>query len=296
MPAVPTDADTPSTEFFTADKGLATAGLIISSPDKKAETQAILNEISRQSATQIDREQAQIRNQLEELRDNRLQRYFQGGQGQQMVQTLEAQVAAPSAPQQPASSRRPAAETPASGPVTHRQLLAPQTRSTVGSAEAYGRGAAVAGQLAPAAPQVDDYALDATAPGSQTPGTGLQQYVAKGTYSLPVTLPEGEVRLDFARSAGDAALTIWAIPQTTIRNLCATAAVIVVLLIALAIIRICPAKAAPISGKRAIVYFLLFVVSTVILGLLGLTITIIIILAAEALRARNSQRATTAAA
>ncbi len=121
---------------------------------------------------------------------------------------------------------------------------------------------------------------------------GLQQYVAKGTYSLPVTLPEGEVRIDFARPAGDARLTIWAVPQTTINNLKATAAVLAVLLVVLGIIKIWPAKAVPISAKRAIIYFLVFLVLAVTLGLLGLILSLLIIFAAEALRGASLPKTT----
>jgi len=116
------------------------------------------------------------------------------------------------------------------------------------------------------------------------------QYVAKGTYSLPVALPEGEVRLDFARSAGQAQLSIWAVPLATIRNLQATAAVVVALFIVLGIIKIWPATAAPISAKRAIIYLALFLTLTLSLGLLGLILVLLAIFAVGAIRAASLRK------
>jgi len=105
-----------------------------------------------------------------------------------------------------------------------------------------------------------------------------------------VTLPQGEVRLDFARSAaGNAQLNIWAVPQTTIKNLQATAALIAAVLIILAIIKIWPTTQPPISPIRAIIYLALFLLSTAVLGILGLAIATTIILTAEAIRAKNKQ-------
>jgi len=121
----------------------------------------------------------------------------------------------------------------------------------------------------------------------------MQQYVAKGMYSLPVTLPEGEVRLDFARSAGEARLSVWAVPTTTIRNLWATAAVLIALLIVLGLMKIWPDKPAPLSLKRAIIYVLIFAVLAGVLGLFGLIITLLIIFAAETRRAASPKNSIT---
>jgi hypothetical protein len=157
----------------------------------------------------------------------------------------------------------------------------------------YGMVMAGAG-FRPAEPQPPQ----AAAPGSGVAGEPTAtaenldqyQYVAKGTYSLPVALPEGEVRLDFARSAGQAQLSIWAVPVATIRNLQATAAVVVALLIVLGIIKIWPAGAAPISAKRAIIYLVLFLTLTLTLGLLGLILSLLTIFAVETIRAASLRK------
>jgi hypothetical protein len=158
-----------------------------------------------------------------------------------------------------------------------------------------GFGMAVAGgAFRPAEPQPPQGAAPglgvAGGPTAAAENLDQYQYVAKGTYSLPVALPEGEVRLDFARSAGQAQLSIWAVPLATIRNLQATAAVVVALLIVLGIIKIWPATAAPISAKRAIIYLALFLTLTLTLGLLGLILTLLTIFAVEAVRAASLRK------
>ena len=57
----------------------------------------------------------------------------------------------------------------------------------------------------------------------------VEAYVAKGTYSLPISLPDGQIRLDFARPAGDAELSIWAMPTKTLHALYGTIAVLIAL-------------------------------------------------------------------
>jgi hypothetical protein len=114
----------------------------------------------------------------------------------------------------------------------------------------------------------------------------MRPYVAKGIYSLPVTLPEGEVRLDFARPSGEAELSIWVVSVSTIRKLYGTLAVMVALILVLGIIKVWPKPETrrPISVKRIIVYIALLVVLTVILGLIGLLVGLFIILLSESRR------------
>ena len=80
---------------------------------------------------------------------------------------------------------------------------------------------------------------------------GKQIYTARGTYSLPVTLPgsaasgpvPGEVRLDFARPSGQAQLTLWAVPVSTIYRLYGTAGILAALLVVLAVSKVWPTSA-----------------------------------------------------
>ncbi len=290
------------------DFGKVADDLLLARSDEKADVSKLLGDLSGQSAAQIDRKQAQIRNQLDQLKDNRLQRYFQGPE--QMAQTREpidqSQVQAP-AQQQAGRSRRMGTTDADGASGLSIYSGAPESRSAAGAviqqgergkdlmeAQA-GTGYVMAGgAFRPAEPQP---------PQAAAPGSGVvagptaapeypdeYQYVAKGTYSLPVALPEGEVRLDFARSAGQAQLTIWAVPLATIRNLKATAAVVVVLLIVLGIIKIWPATAAPISARRAIIYLVLFLTLTLTLGLLGLILSLLTIFAVEAIRAASLRK------
>ena len=279
----------------TEDFGKVADDLLLARSDEKADVSKLLGDLSEQSAAQIDRKQAQIRNQLEQLKDNRLQRYFQGPE--QMAQTLEPadqfQVQAP-AQQQAGRSRR--METAGADRTPGMYSGVPESRSADGDVIEQGergKDQMMAGAgFRPAEPQP----TQAAAPGSGVAGgptvaaESLDQYVAKGTYSLPVALPEGEIRLDFARSAGQAQLSIWAVPLATIRNLQATAAVVVVLLIVLGIIKIWPATAAPISPKRAIIYLALFLTLTLTLGLLGLILILLAIFAVEAIRAASLRK------
>ena len=144
------------------------------------------------------------------------------------------------------------------------------------------------GEEAPAPPGLDMAGISVAAgeEGPRLAGTQIRPYVARGIYSLPVSLPEGEVRLDFARPAGQARLSLWAIPVSAIHGLYSALAVIAALFIALGGIKIWPhpAERRPSSVKRIIVYVLLLVVMTLIAGLLGLLISLFVILLCEAKR------------
>ncbi len=101
-----------------------------------------------------------------------------------------------------------------------------------------------------------------------------------------MSLPQGEVQLDFARPAGQAQLRLWAVPVSAIQSLYGTLAVIAALFVGLGIIKIWPhpAEGRPISVKRVVVYVLLVVVVTLIVGLLGLLVSLFAVLVCEARR------------
>jgi hypothetical protein len=136
--------------------------------------------------------------------------------------------------------------------------------------------------------ETDAYAAAAIA---EEPDVGAA-YIARGTYSLPVTLPAGQVRLDFARPMGDAELSIWAIPSRASRKLYTSLIVIIALLAALALIRIWPEPAArqPMSLNRIIIYGVVLVALALVLGLLGLLISIAAIVLIETARAVSASR------
>ncbi|MBA7609584.1 hypothetical protein ES703_16775 [subsurface metagenome] len=243
--------------------------LILESAKKADDVSNILLKLSRESAAQIEQKQEQIRGQLSELTDSRMQRHFQAGMDMAQAQVL----------------RLP----------PKRPLIGGLFRSGgyAGRYEDRARlpgGAPVAAVRAITAPEGEAaFGLD-MADISVAAGEEIRPYVARGIYSLPVSLPEGEVRLDFARPAGEARLSLWAVPVGAIHRLYSTLAVIAVLFVALGIIKIWPqiwpqpAERRPISVKRIIVYVLLLVGLTLIVGLLGLLISLFTVLVCEAKR------------
>lgn len=238
------ETDETTREELIRAKGRAAKELIAEGAEKDAEVGKILRKVTRETAAQIDRKQAQIVSQLEEFQQSRSQRHFQEQRGR--AQALRPQ----------SSLKQPQAVTgmPDSRPEAKQALDEPVQP--------------IPGDVPSLAPQE------------------MQPYVAKGIYSLPVTLPEGEVRLDFARPSGEAELSIWVVSVSTIRKLYGTLAVMVALILVLGIIKVWPKPETrrPISVKRIIVYIALLVVLTVILGLIGLLVSLFIILLSESRR------------
>jgi hypothetical protein len=128
---------------------------------------------------------------------------------------------------------------------------------------------------APAAPR------PGAASGAEAGEPAAEPYVARAVYSLPVTLPQGEVRLDFARPGGDVEISLWAVPTSTLKNLYRTLIVLVAVLIALGLVRIWPPlrRPRPLSAKRIVVYLCVLVLLGLILGLLGLLVGLLVIIA-----------------
>lgn len=287
--------------------------------DDKKLAEKMLSDLSKESAAQIDRKQVQIREQLSELADNRAQRYFYSQESQRQMTQVQAKRS--SGLEQQVQQAQPGGTI-----VAHGQGVA--SRSSVGGyggglysmGEYGGRARGQAGGE-PAAARQPTESYVTTSPRSGRPvlgditvvngqvrtgddnlfteldvtkgeklGEGLQPYVAKGTYSLPVTLPQGDVRLDFARPSGDAELSIWAVPEKTIHGLYGTVAVIVALLLGLWVIKIWPKspEKRAISAGRIIAYVLLLPALTIMLGLIGLLISLFIILVIEGLSARRA--------
>ncbi len=254
--------------------------LIVEFRDKDVEMDRTLNQLARETAAKIDQQQAQIKGQLEELKDSRLRRHFQDSSDK--VQALRSQ-AQPQAPLQ------------------EGQVVAGDRYAEYGY-DRFGRRVSSSAQQPRRQPRVAGPGLRAEA--EEAAGLVLKQldearsgsadvlfydvplYTAKGIYSLPVTLPEAEVRLDFSRPSGEAELSIWAVPLSTIRNLYGTIGIIAGLCVIAGIVKIWPQpeNRQPTSAKRVISYALLLVALTLVLGLLGLLISLFIILLSEAKR------------
>jgi hypothetical protein len=244
--------------------------LIVGAVDKDAAMDETLGRLEREVAAKVGKEQAQIKGQLDQLMDNRLQRHFQyQDEGQKVLASKSSSSRGRQRPQAQTGPVQPALgvtfETAATAGVAGRQPAPPQVRVRQGAAY----GPSTGQPQAPAAQEPDAYA-----------------YTASGTYSLPVTLPAGEVRLDFTRPSGGAELSLWAVPVETLDNLYGTAAVIASLLVIAGLVKIWPRSATkrPITALHVVGYILLLVVLTLVLGLLGVIISLLVILLSEARR------------
>ncbi|HUT30558.1 MAG TPA: hypothetical protein VMX13_12260 [Sedimentisphaerales bacterium] len=279
---------------------LARAGdsiIVAGAGDKQAQMGKILEELNRDNEAQVRMQQEQLANQLSIIEDNRYVR---------MVQRSGGKAGGPQAAMTPPPAPRPAPAGPAG------QSEGTQVAVQLDDYEAYkakkwsgtDKDGEKADETEPATR--GEYAGGLITSYSQTQagvpvlgrgfrgreqaglerGDPVQPYVATGTYSLPVSLPEGEVRLDFARPGADARLTIWAVPTRMLQTLYATIAVIGAALVLLGLIRIWPHSVTPrkMSVKRIVIYIVLFVVLAVFLGLLGVIISIAGILITEAVR------------
>jgi hypothetical protein len=47
-----------------------------------------------------------------------------------------------------------------------------------------------------------------------------------GTFSLPVTLPEGQVQLDFSKPGGEAELSVWVVSERLVEGAYGTAGIV----------------------------------------------------------------------
>ena len=248
--------------------------------DKDAIMGKTLDRLESEVAAKIDEQQAQIKGQLDQLLDNRLQRHFQDAD--ESHKALASQSARSQARRQPQVQTGPAK--PGydvrfqNGRAASSELaLEPQSQARGIAGTAIARESeSVAWAQIPAVQEADAYA-----------------YTASGTYSLPVTLPAGEVRLDFTRPSGGAELSLWAVPAETLDNLYGTAAVVVTVLVMAGLVKVWPRSATkhPISARHIVGYILLLVVLTAILGLFGVIVSLLVILFSEARRGAFVRRA-----
>jgi hypothetical protein len=246
---------------------------------KKAEVNAVLEQLSEQAAEQFARKQVQIEKQLAQMRDNRSERYFQRQQASiSNVYALGVKAngrdRAGGKSDQAGWDREQRGQE--GGPV-------PQTRGVALDADdAVPRPAEE--QESPAG--VVTARFDASAETGAAIEDGVLPYVAAGTYSLPVTLPAGAVRLDFARPMGEAELSILAVPVNAIHRLYGSLAVLAVLFVLLAAVKLWPqgGETKPITVKRIILYVVPLVALVVLLGLLGLIVSVLVVLILEAQR------------
>lgn len=120
---------------------------------------------------------------------------------------------------------------------------------------------------------------------------GESVYTAAGVYSLPVALPQGEVRLDFARPAGGAVLTVWAVPLAGMHNTYAAVSVVLVWLLTMTVVRLWPQRRSPhrIAPRYLVAYGALLFLLAALMGVLGLVIALAVVVVAEMRRRSRTQ-------
>ena len=268
--------------------------LILSREDKDEKMGTILQQLSQQDAAQITQQQEQMKRQLGELKDNRMQRQFSADK--EMTKTANLRLRKKS--QKPAMAGMGGMSAgmgfgkgvPADGGARGRRKGDRRVAGVTAAGDAF---VGLQGPQAQTAIALSEGAAIAGFPTAPAPAP-QQHYVAAGVYSLPVTLPEGETRLDFARPSGDAELSILAIPVNTIHNLYGTVTVILALLVVMALIRIWPErnKEKQLSTRRLVGYLVVVLLMTFIFGLVGLLISSVIILVSENRRGLSAKRLT----
>ena len=261
----------------------STNQLLVQSAEQNADVEMLVNQLSIDNAAQIDRNISQVQGQLEGLFDNRAQRHFKGQaltQTRQEVDGIEKFDAA--------GLKRNAQDKPAAQP-ERSQAGVGYRGGQAGGEYRYGRARGqsrgrVAGQALQTTPEAPaDMPAEAAGWGGA--------YAASGVYSLPVSLPGGGLRLDFARPSGDARLTIWAVPDSAVASTLNTLIVIVISIVAALAIRIWPRhfKLAAFNGRCVIVYAILLVGLTIIFSVAGFIAAVVIAAISEFSRARRAR-------
>ena len=235
--------------------------LLQPSEERSEELEEITKQLEKAQAGQVAAQRRQLKRQLDEFADSRLSRHYQQVPHEGKVRVLPAtRPARPSGIGRTGARARPGADRRVRGP----------------------------GEPGPAPA------------GEAMPTAGVGGYVAAGTFSLPVELPEGEVRLDFARPSGQAEVTIWAIRVSLIHKLCGTGIVLAAIVLLAAVIKLAQRltrRATVPSTWRLIVYAVLLVAGTLLargIGLAagaGLIAAAVIILLLEMLRNASAGQA-----
>ena len=277
--------------------GRKSTELLVESVDKDVEMARELDELARETATQIDRKQEQLKVQLEELKDNRLARHFRQQElGQKSDQFFDAHAQDKLQQLEPQTGpvilqNGDAITFEVAGLGERGSSRAPQPQNQLtqgGTAAGVVRGDSGTSYFEPATVQPQ-------APGSVPGGAPADAplYVATGTYSLPVTLPDGEVTLDFTRPSGGARLSLWAVPKSTLSNLYGSLTVIIGLLVILGLVKIWPQSFTwrRLSVRRIIGYALLLVALSLLLGMLGVIVALLVIVLSEAKRGAFARQA-----
>jgi hypothetical protein len=266
--------------------------------DKDADVKSILKELKEENAERIAEQQKLIRQQMGQNLYNRSQRYFerQNENAKQMKSLKMPQsqwelgAAEPVVNDKIHAGRRPTGSTRGSrGGVLSSGDMMRGRGGVVFSGTPSNRGVVSDEDREIIRAVTLDATTEAMVTGEaeRSGSAGEAAYVATGTYSLPISLPAGQVRLDFARPMGGAELSIWAVPAKTMNNLYVGVIVIIALGVSLTIIKYWPKGVGrqPISAKRMVVYIVLVVITAIAMGFIGLIVGTLVVGAVEITRA-----------
>ena len=281
----------------TQSQGKAADDLISGQSDKDNKMAGILSELSKDADSTAAQKQKQLQQQLSQMRDNRLQRYTQSQNEESFaVNAPPANATSPAQTEQPQPQRQGGMMGGFSSGGVMGGRGARGGFDGGGGMAARGPGGAVSaerenGLQAPADQQngqnstVRRFDINGTASQSSTVvPQAVQAYTAQNVYSLPVSLPSGsEVQLDFARSSGDAELSILAVPDRTISKFVTTLVIAGLSLLIFVILKLWPKYITKRSlSKRAIIIYVVLAVCLLLLfGAIGLLASLLIVLLNE---------------
>ncbi len=248
-------AETTMLESIEVDSGTRSGSLTLGGQqvlleggqaDRQAQVRGLLNQLESKQRANLTKRQDELKDQLASLADNRLVRYYdklnvsQGERAQQPQQQAEAQTL------------------PGPGQATFALRAPARGEQQAGGDDRNGRQADLSDMsvngAVPGGPQSGEHAADAGgadhfdgawsfesaagAPRTARRDGGRNALaalpglaVARGTFSLPVELPEGGVRRDFQGPTGRPVVSLLAVDERLIEGAHRTAAVLVVTIV-----------------------------------------------------------------
>ncbi|MCP4711353.1 MAG: hypothetical protein GY869_22260 [Planctomycetes bacterium] len=262
--------------------------LLVSQADQKEQMRVLLENLNAEGIQQANRRTNQMQQQLSELTDNRMQRYF-GSSRSNSMSNISGKIAGNVGTMGGKGgvveewNAVKAKDTESQKSLEMGTAGVPLTAHWSYDEPAMGRPTSM----------IDGFRLDSLGY-AQGPidSSGVQNvpvqplYVSGNTYSLPVNLPGGEVRLDFAHPSGEVELSILVIPVNRIHTLYGSLVVLAVLVVLCVVIAKWPRmdRREPLTVRRVIGYVSLAVLLTLILASLGLLISVVIIIISEGAR------------
>ena len=240
--------------------------LFVPADQAKDKAAKVVDRLRQEQTRRLSDLQTDMKRQLGQLEDNRLQRFYtgtgrEGAKGPQITKGMTMPGRPKSKPKRAAARRRR-------------------------------RGLRAAGKEEKdvAASLITGLGVPTGEPGAAL--VGAAAHVAGGSFSLPVELPGGEVRMDFARPGGGAELSLWAVPTDLIHALTGTVTALVAAAVLLAagkfwaVLR----HGSGISPQRSFAYVMVVGLLWLLLGLIGALFAAVVILGIELARRAERRR------